>query len=47
MSVGTCELDHLVLDALKDTVVHLGLPKDDEADLGRMYLEAVTRLGVV
>ena len=41
------ELDHLVLDALKDTVVHLGLPKSDEADLGRMYLEAVTRLGVV
>ena len=41
------ELDHLVLDALKDTVTHLGLPKSDEADLGRMYQEAVTRLGVV
>lgn len=41
------ELDQLVLGALKDTVGHLGLPRTDEADLGRMYLDAVTRLGIV
>ena len=41
------ELDHLVLDTLSDTIRHMGLPRSDEQDLGRMYNEAVERLGIV
>lgn len=40
------ELDHLVLETLRDTVRHLGLDRTDEQDLGRMYVEAVARLGL-
>jgi 1,2-phenylacetyl-CoA epoxidase catalytic subunit len=40
------ELDHLVLETLRDTVRHLGLDRSDEQDLGRMYVEAVARLGL-
>ena len=40
------ELDSLVLDTLRDTVRHLGLDRAEEQDLGRMYTEAVTRLGL-
>jgi len=40
------ELDHLVLETLSDTVRHLGLDRSDEQDLGRMYVEAVARLGL-
>lgn len=40
------ELDRLVLDTLTDTVRHLGLARADEEDLGRMYLQAVERLGL-
>jgi len=40
------ELDHLVLETLRDTVKHLGLDRSDEQDVGRMYMEAVARLGL-
>jgi hypothetical protein len=35
-----------VLETLSDTVRHLGLDRSDEQDLGRMYVEAVARLGL-
>jgi len=41
------ELDHLVLDTLAETVQHIGLPRDEEEQLGRAYLESVERLGFV
>jgi len=41
------ELDHLVLDTLRDTVVYLGLNSGDQDDLGRTYRLAVERLGLV
>jgi hypothetical protein len=41
------ELDALILDTLRDTTSHLGLERSDEQELGRMYLESVTRLGLV
>lgn len=41
------ELDHLVLETLSDTIRHMGLHASDEQDLGRLYNEAVERLGVV
>jgi 1,2-phenylacetyl-CoA epoxidase catalytic subunit len=40
------ELDHLVLETLSDTVKHLGLDRSDEEDVGRMYMQAVARLGL-
>ncbi|MFQ5666421.1 MAG: long-chain fatty aldehyde decarbonylase [Candidatus Binatia bacterium] len=39
------ELDHLVLDTLAETLEHIGLPRDEHDRLGRMYTEAVERLG--
>jgi 1,2-phenylacetyl-CoA epoxidase catalytic subunit len=41
------DLDHLVLDTLEETARHLGLPRSDQQDIGRLYLESVTRLGLV
>jgi 1,2-phenylacetyl-CoA epoxidase catalytic subunit len=41
------ELDKLVLATLRDTVSDLGLDAGDEQDIGRMYMESVTRLGLV
>jgi hypothetical protein len=41
------ELDHLVLDTLEETVRHIGLPRDEQGRLGRMYLESVERLGLL
>lgn len=39
------ELDHLVLEALEETNLLLGLPRDEHERLGRIYLESVARLG--
>ncbi len=39
------ELDHLVLDTLEETMKNIGLPHDEQARLGRVYLESVERLG--
>lgn len=39
------ELDHLVLEALEETSLLLGLPRDEHERLGRIYLESVARLG--
>lgn len=39
------ELDHLILDALEETVRLIGLPRADHERLGRAYLESVERLG--
>ncbi len=41
------ELDHLVDATLADTVRHLGLPADDQKELGRMYRESIERLGLL
>jgi len=39
------ELDPLVLNTLEETVLHIGLPRSDQEQLGRAYLESVERLG--
>jgi 1,2-phenylacetyl-CoA epoxidase catalytic subunit len=39
------ELDHLVLEALDETALLLGMPRDDQDRLGRAYLGSVERLG--
>jgi 1,2-phenylacetyl-CoA epoxidase catalytic subunit len=39
------ELDHLVLEALEETTLLLGMPRDEHERLGRAYLESVERLG--
>jgi len=39
------ELDHLVLEALEETTLLLGMPRDEHERLGRAYLESVDRLG--
>lgn len=39
------ELDHLVLETLEETVRNIGVAADEQARLGRAYLEAVERLG--
>ncbi|MCC6846955.1 MAG: long-chain fatty aldehyde decarbonylase [Deltaproteobacteria bacterium] len=39
------ELDHLVLESLEETVRTLGMPRDEDERLGRIYLESVARLG--
>jgi len=39
------ELDHLVLESLEETVRTLGMPRDENERLGRIYLESVERLG--
>jgi hypothetical protein len=39
------EMDHLVLDALEDTTRLIGLPRDEQDRLGRLYRGSVERLG--
>ena len=39
------ELDHLVLDALEETMLSIAAPADERHRLGRAYLESVERLG--
>jgi 1,2-phenylacetyl-CoA epoxidase catalytic subunit len=39
------ELDHHVLEALEETTLLLGMPRDEHERLGRAYLESVERLG--
>ena len=39
------ELDHLVLDTLGETGRLIGLPRDEQERLGRLYLGSVERLG--
>ena len=39
------EMDHLVLDALEDTTRLIGLPRDEQDQLCRLYLGSVERLG--
>jgi hypothetical protein len=39
------ELDHLVLDALEETMLSIAAPADERYRLGRAYLESVERLG--
>jgi 1,2-phenylacetyl-CoA epoxidase catalytic subunit len=39
------ELDHLVFEALEETARTLGMPRDENERLGRMYLASVERLG--
>jgi len=39
------ELDHLVLETFSETLGELGLPRDEQPELGRSYLAAVERLG--
>jgi 1,2-phenylacetyl-CoA epoxidase catalytic subunit len=39
------ELDHLVLDALEETMHSIAAPLDERHRLGRAYLESVERLG--
>jgi 1,2-phenylacetyl-CoA epoxidase catalytic subunit len=41
------ELDHLVLDALNETMNAIATPLDERHRLGRAYLESVERLGFV
>ena len=38
------ELDHLVLATFRDTVTELGLPRADDVELGKAYLNATKRL---
>jgi 1,2-phenylacetyl-CoA epoxidase catalytic subunit len=40
------DLDHLVFETLAETIQHLGLPRSDEDQLGRIYRESVNRLGI-
>jgi 1,2-phenylacetyl-CoA epoxidase catalytic subunit len=39
------EMDHLVLDALEETALNIGLERDEQTSVGRVYLESVERLG--
>lgn len=39
------ELDHLVLDALEETMLAVSAPNDERGRVGRAYLESVERLG--
>lgn len=39
------ELDHLVLDALEETMLVVATPADERGRVGRTYLESVERLG--
>jgi hypothetical protein len=39
------EMDHLVLDTLEETTLNIGLERDEQTRLGRIYLESVERLG--
>lgn len=39
------ELDHLVLDALEETMQAIATPQEERGRLGRAYLESVERLG--
>lgn len=39
------ELDHLVLDALEETMLVVATPADERGRVGRAYLESVERLG--
>ena len=39
------ELDHLVFETFTETMQELGLPRDEQLELGRSYLAAVKRLG--
>lgn len=39
------ELDHLVLEALEETALLLGMPRTEHERVGRVYLESVERLG--
>jgi hypothetical protein len=39
------EMDHLVLDTLEETTRNIGLERDEQTRLGRIYLESVERLG--
>jgi len=41
------ELDHLVLDALEETMLSIATPQDERTRIGRTYLESVERLGLV
>jgi 1,2-phenylacetyl-CoA epoxidase catalytic subunit len=41
------ELDHLVLEALTETMNAIATPQDERHRLGRAYLESVERLGFV
>jgi hypothetical protein len=41
------ELDHLVLTTFEETQQELGTPADRRAEIGRIYLDASKRLGVV
>jgi len=40
------ELDHYVLDTLEETARHLGFPRDEQDEVGRLYRESVGRLGI-
>jgi hypothetical protein len=39
------ELDPLVLGTFEETLEQIGVPRGERPDLGRDYLEAVSRLG--
>ena len=39
------ELDALVLRSFEETMDQIGTPRSERSDLGRQYLQAVTRLG--
>jgi 1,2-phenylacetyl-CoA epoxidase catalytic subunit len=41
------ELDHLVLDTLTETAHHLGIPRSEQEEVGRLYRGSVERLGLL
>jgi 1,2-phenylacetyl-CoA epoxidase catalytic subunit len=41
------ELDSMVLDTFEETLAEIGVPKRERPELGRRYLAAVARLGLV
>jgi ribonucleotide reductase beta subunit family protein with ferritin-like domain len=41
------DLDHLVLATFRDMVIDIGLPRAGDIELGRAYLNATKRLGLV
>ena len=40
------DLDHLILDTLEETARHIGVPRSEQEELGRLYRDSVSRLGL-
>ena len=47
LQAARAELDALVLETFEDAMNEIGVPRGERPELGRDYLETVTRLGLV